>query len=159
MNEISSFAPIIDDDSNVLILGSIPGIESLRKNEYYGHPRNAFWHIIFDLLIEEYISDYTAKIALVKRHHIALWDVIGDCVRKGSLDSNIKNAQPNDFEALYNRYPNIKYIYFNGNKAYDIYMRKVGLSKFKQYSKLPSTSPAHAIKYEKKLAQWQQIIL
>ncbi len=150
--------PIIDEECKIIILGSMPGAESLRKGEYYGHPRNAFWRIMFDMLDCDFTDDYDAKKKMLLDNHIALWDVISYCEREGSLDSNIKEDIPNDFNSLFLDYPNIKRVYFNGQKAYDTFRRKVGFDSEKNYIRLPSTSPAHAIAYSKKLMVWKQAI-
>lgn len=155
--QIHSFPPIINDSCKFLILGSMPGVESLRKNEYYGHPRNQFWRIMFELLGKKLSDDYTKKKKLLVDNNIALWDVINNCYRQGSLDSAIKDSKPNDFVQLFFEYPNIKHVFFNGNKAYDIYKRKVGFDGEMTYIRLASTSPAHAIKYDKKFADWSKI--
>jgi hypoxanthine-DNA glycosylase len=83
---ISSFPPVISKRSKILILGSIPGAKSLEMRQYYAHPQNRFWKIIFELLNENFTTDYSEKIKILKKHHIALWDVIDSCERKGSLD-------------------------------------------------------------------------
>jgi TDG/mug DNA glycosylase family protein len=157
-NKIYSFPPIINEKCGIIILGSMPGVESLRKNQYYGHPRNAFWRIMFDLLGREFTQDYAAKKRMLLENRIALWDVIVSCEREGSLDTKIRADEPNDFEALYRDYPNIKHVYFNGQKAYETYRRKVGFDKVRTFERLPSTSPAHAIGYNKKLDSWSKII-
>jgi G:T/U mismatch-specific DNA glycosylase len=89
---------------------------------------------------------------------IALWDVIDKCRRIGSLDSNIEKAAVNDFESLYSKYPNLKLVVFNGAKAYELYKKQVGCNRSDlDYKLLPSTSPAHTMKYEEKLKQWSVI--
>lgn len=82
MNRISSFPPIISEHSQVLILGCIPGLKSLEMQEYYAHPQNKFWKILFDLFHETFSINYDDRINLLKKHHIALWDVIDSCERK-----------------------------------------------------------------------------
>ena len=155
--ETHSFEPVIEGDCTVLILGSMPGLESLRRNEYYGHPRNAFWRLMFALLGAEPTENYAAKKRMLLDNHIALWDVIESCEREGSLDNAIKEARPNDFSGLYLKYPNIKRVFFNGAKAYDTYRRCVGFDDEMEYIRLPSTSPAHAVGFEKKLTNWKKI--
>ncbi|QRN85882.1 DNA-deoxyinosine glycosylase [Clostridia bacterium] len=155
MDNINSFEPIIDSECNMLILGSIPGIESLNRNEYYAHPRNTFWQIMFQLLNEEMTQDYQHRVQILLHHHIGLWDVIGRCSRKGSLDSNIRQEEANDFETLFRENPKIEKVFFNGAKAYDTYRKKVGFDTKREYHKLPSTSPAHAITFAKKFAIWE----
>ncbi len=156
--KIYSFPPIIDSTSKILILGSMPGVDSLRKNEYYGHTRNAFWKIMFDLLYYTPTDNFSEKKRMLLENKIALWDVIASCEREGSLDSAIKADEPNDFEKLFIDYPNIKHVFFNGQKAYDIYRRKVGFDLNITYVRLLSTSPANAITYDKKIADWGKIL-
>ena len=114
---------------------------------------------MFDCLKVKYSEDYQKKIQLVLSHKIAIWDVIQTCTRKGSLDSAIKYDAPNDFYQLFNNYPNIRHVFFNGIKAMDTFKKKVGFDEIKTYNKLPSTSPAHAIQYEKKLAAWHNQLI
>jgi hypoxanthine-DNA glycosylase len=106
---------------------------------------------MFDLLNSKYFSDYNTKKELLISNHIGLWDVLCNCERKGSLDSNIKNYQPNDFDELYKGYPNIQHIYFNGSKAFQIYRSKIGFNDHFTYTMLASTSPAYTLKYDQKL--------
>lgn len=161
MKKINSLEPIADENSKILILGSIPGRQSLEKQQYYGNNRNAFWKIIYTLFDGEYQEDYHEKIRFAKKYNIALWDVIENCNREGSLDSNIKNENPNDFESFFKQYPNIKHVFFNGAKAYDVFKKKVGFDSFKNitFEKLTSTSPANTITFVKKLKEWEKIKL
>lgn len=148
------FAPIINKDTEVLILGSFPGEESLRKREYYGHPRNQFWKILSDIIGDDFVSsNYDTKRKLLLKNRIGLWDVIATCKREGSLDSNIKEEEVNDFSKL--KIPNLKAVFFNGKKA----ASKSDLLKHLNVPihVLPSTSPANAIRYDKKLKEWKLI--
>ncbi|UMZ72970.1 DNA-deoxyinosine glycosylase [Natranaerofaba carboxydovora] len=158
MTESTSFAPIIDDKSKVLILGTMPGGKSLEERQYYANPRNQFWKIIDNLFDETLPTDYEEKIEFLKNNGIALWDVLKACYREGSLDSNIKNEEVNDFTTLFDNYPNIRCVGFNGTKAYNIFKKSIGFD-FQQldFVKLPSTSPAHTIKFEQKLKEWEKI--
>ncbi|MBN2259144.1 MAG: DNA-deoxyinosine glycosylase [Clostridiales bacterium] len=156
---IESFKPIMMPDSKVLILGSMPSVESLKRQEYYGNSSNVFWKILFELFEEPFSSDYEKRIEMLKKNQIALWDVLSSCRREGSLDSQIKNESINDFEWLFNELKEIKCVFFNGKKAFNSYAKYFGFienSNIKYYI-LPSTSAAHAIKYEKKLKEWEQI--
>lgn len=159
MNPLKSFPPIIDRCSRVLILGSMPGTESLLKNQYYANSRNHFWRVIYALFDAEPDSSYDDRAAFLLSKKIALWDVIDNCTRKGSLDSNIRDEYPNDFTALFRKYPGIKHIFFNGTKAFDSFKKHVGFNESGgfTYTKLPSTSPAHAVKFEDKLNEWSVI--
>jgi len=156
-NRISSFPPIIDEDSKILILGSIPGVKSLEKQQYYGHPQNKFWKIIFELCNEKFTEDYTARIKILKKHHIALWDVIDSCERKGSLDSEIKNEEANQIDKLLEEYQNIKAIFCNGGKSFKNLQKILGKNYKIPVFLLPSTSPLHTVSFEKKLEEWKII--
>lgn len=100
MTNIQGLFPIIGEGARVLILGSMPSAESLRLNQYYGNRRNHFWSIIYSLFDLPLEKSYEKRIQFIKDKEIALWDVIHSCERVGSLDSNIKNAIPNDFKQL-----------------------------------------------------------
>ncbi len=158
LNRIQSLPPIIDQSCTRLILGSIPGEVSLAKQEYYGHPQNAFWRILFALYETAPTESYAEKQAFLLSHHIALWDVIGACQREGSLDQHIQNAVANDFASLFREYPSISRIYFNGAKAFDTYRVHVGFDPGRTYTRLPSTSPAHAVPFEQKLSAWHDLL-
>lgn len=157
-NRISSFPPIINTSSKILILGSIPGVKSLEKQQYYGHPQNKFWKIIFELFNEEFTEDYVQRINVLKKHHIALWDVIDSCERKGSLDSEIKNEEANQIPELLQEYPNIQAIFCNGGKSYKNLQKMLGKSPLIPFYLLPSTSPLHTISFERKLEEWKKIL-
>ena len=115
--------PIINEHSRILILGSLPGEASLRAKQYYAHHKNNFWAIIAAILAEPLPDSYTERTTMLLSHHIALWDVIRFAERQGSLDSNIKNAVPNDLKQLFADYPNIKKVILNGNEAEKQYLR------------------------------------
>ena len=158
MQKISSFPPIIDKESKILILGSIPGVKSLEMQQYYAHPQNKFWKIIFELFNEKFTKDYDERIKILEKHHIALWDVIDTCERKGSLDSEIRNEEANKIEELLQNFPNIKAIFCNGQKSHKNLQKILGKKFRLPIIVLPSTSPAYAgLKYEEKLLSWQEI--
>ena len=117
MATCKSFAPIVDEHSRILILGSMPGIKSLEQQEYYAHPQNRFWRLLALLLQENVPQDYSAKQALLHKHHLALWDTLGYCERDGSLDSNIKNEAPNAVVELAGELPHLQAVVCNGGKA------------------------------------------
>ncbi|MGP1489410.1 MAG: DNA-deoxyinosine glycosylase, partial [Peptoanaerobacter stomatis] len=112
-----SFPPLIDHSSKILILGSLPGEESLKQVQYYAHPRNAFWKIMFTIFNEVYNEDYSIRCKLLLKNHIALWDMVHSGYREGSLDSDIKNEVPNDIDGLLKEYQAISKILLNGKKA------------------------------------------
>ena len=157
-NRISSFPPFIDYQSKILILGSIPGVKSLEKQQYYAHPQNKFWKIIFELFNEEFTGDYAERIAVLKKNRIALWDVIDSCERKGSLDSEIKNEEANQIAELLEQYPNIQAIFCNGGKSYKNLQKLLGENFKIPIYLLPSTSPLHTISFERKFEDWKKIL-
>lgn len=161
MSECVSFAPLVDDECRVLILGSMPGRRSLDMQEYYAHPQNRFWRLLALLLNEEMPTNYNDKCALLLRHHIALWDTLGYCEREGSLDSDIKNEQPNAVCELLAVQPQIKAVFCNGGKAAAAFKRYFakGLPREIDVYYFSSTSPANARKRLDDLVQEWQILL
>lgn len=159
------FPPIAEKTAKVLILGSMPGEESLRKNEYYGHPRNAFWKIMATLFGFDTSMKYEERTRILLKNRIALWDVMRFCEREGSLDNNINNRSiiENDFGSFFNNYPNVMDVYFNGAKAEKEYFKRVlpKLSRSKRnlnYDRLPSTSPAMTqLPLKAKILEWSKI--
>jgi hypoxanthine-DNA glycosylase len=152
---IYSFPYFIDSNTEILILGTIPGVMSLEKKEYYAHPRNHFWKIfytIFDALpIPE---NFMKKVELLQSNKIGLWDVLENCERKGSLDIHIKNHKENDFMTLFEKFPNISKIIFNGKQSHAFFIKKYGQIEGITYSVMPSTSPANTMSFENKLKIW-----
>lgn len=157
MNRISSFPPLISEDSKVLILGSVPGIKSLEMQEYYAHPQNKFWRILFELFDEEFTTDYCGKIKLLKKYKIGVWDVIDSCERKGSLDTEIKNENHHNILKLLEDFPSIKVIFCNGQKSFKTLNKILPNDLEIPIFVLPSTSPAYTIPYGKKLQEWSVI--
>lgn len=157
MNRISSFPPLISEDSKVLILGSVPGIKSLEMQEYYAHPQNKFWRILFELFDEEFTTDYCGKIKLLKKYKIGVWDVIDSCERKGSLDTEIKNENHHNILKLLEDFPSIKVIFCNGQKSFKTLNKILPNDLEIPIVVLPSTSPAYTIPYGKKLQEWSVI--
>ncbi len=157
----TSFNYLIDDNTRILIIGTMPGEASLKAGEYYAHPRNAFWHIIADSFNNGVaFADYQSKKAYLKKYHIGLWDNLKFCQRQGSLDSQISQETPNDFETLLQNYPNIKLLLFNGQKSFAFFKKyhPLLLSQI-SYRILPSTSPANATQsYAEKLRAWRQFL-
>lgn len=159
------FAPVALTDAQLLILGSMPSQQSLTQQQYYAHPRNAFWKIIAHLFDVNPDASYADKLLALQQHKLALWDVIQCCERQGSLDSNIITASiiSNDFASFFAHHPQIQHIFFNGSRAYQEYHKRVMPQLPKQYqsipcTSLPSTSPAMAsLTLEQKLSVWAEI--
>jgi hypoxanthine-DNA glycosylase len=159
---IHSFAPVSNAQARILILGSMPGKESLKQNQYYAHPQNAFWKILGELVGFDQHLPYEDRLHKLTAAHIALWDVLASCEREISLDTHIRNEKANDFASFFAQHPHITYVFFNGAKAEQSFS-KFALNKQKLptliYRRLPSTSPAHAgMRYEEKLGLWKEAI-
>ena len=165
MNISKSFNYVASENAVVLILGSMPGVLSLKQQQYYAHPKNLFWDIMSQMFGFDKSMPYQERLAELKHNRIALWDVVSECRRKGSLDSNIdiKSTEPNDLVSFFQNYSNIQTIFFNGKKAEELFRRfflKKGLlfSSNLNYCSLPSTSPANAsIPKEIKIERWMKV--
>ncbi|MDR3600751.1 MAG: DNA-deoxyinosine glycosylase [Desulfosporosinus sp.] len=159
MNRLTSFLPIIEKNARILILGSMPGVESLRLQQYYANPRNQFWKILYELFDTQASQVYAERVSFLKSKKIAVWDVIGTCYREGSLDSKIREEQVNDLSALFKAYPDLKTVLFNGGKAYETYKKWLGFERSSDitFHKLTSSSPANTKRYEEKLREWSVI--
>ena len=152
---ISSFPPIENEFSKILIVGTMPSVKSLEEKQFYAHPQNQFWKIMFSLFDKPYTTDYAVKKELLLDNHIALWDVLKNCVREGSMDSNIRKAIPNDFNNFFNTH-NIGRVFCNGQASYKYFKKFVNPSI--EYTCLPSTSPANArMSYDEKFKIWSQL--
>ena len=165
MSVIEGFPPVADPDARVLILGSMPGVASLRVDEYYANERNAFWRIMGDLIGAGPALPYRRRLEKLKIHGMALWDVIATCERFGSLDSDIVNSsvKVNDFLTFFAVHRDIRRVFFNGGAAEASFRRHV-LPQLSDMNlslvRLPSTSPAHAARgYAEKLAAWATVVI
>jgi TDG/mug DNA glycosylase family protein len=162
MTDIRSFPPIEREHATVLILGSMPGGESLKRKQYYAHPRNAFWPIM-DTLFGLTGTGYEEKARELAEKGVAVWDVLKACFRTGSLDANIDDSTivVNDFRKFFDGHPALRNIYFNGAKADSVYRKHVlpGLDSHSAglpLTRLPSTSPANAgMSLEQKAKAWR----
>ena len=162
--QIQSFPPIENPIAITLILGSMPGKESLRAGQYYAHHRNTFWLIMGDLIGAKTILPYEARTQILKSAGIALWDVLASCTRHSSMDADIEanSICPNDFASFFLTHPHITHVFFNGTMAEQCFHKHVQpLLKARplHYQRLPSTSPANAsMRYEQKLSAWKTIL-
>ena len=156
---INSFPPFVNSSTEILILGTMPGVASLEKEEYYAHQRNHFWKIMHTLLDQLPISEiFEEKIKLLQTNKIGLWDVLENCERKGSLDIHIKNHKENDFETLFKNFPSINKIVFNGKESHKYFLKKFGQIEGITYYVMPSTSPANTMTFENKLKIWSSFL-
>lgn len=167
MQRIQSFSPIIQSSCHTLILGSMPGKMSLTEFQYYAHPRNAFWHIMGELFGAGFNVPYERRLEILLTNGIALWDVIENCTRGTSLDSDIDESSiaTNDFHHLLHNFPKIRRIVFNGSKAEQTFYRYVHPTITEVFTdihlhRLTSTSPANArYSVSDKIAIWRSYLL
>lgn len=153
------FAPVTDQRTQLLILGSFPGVASLDVQQYYAHPRNQFWRLISGLIDVDLVAlTYEARLPVLRQHGIGLWDVIANAQRKGSLDTNIRHAVDNDLVAFVRALPQLRAIAFNGGTAARTGLKALGqeADNYRIVS-LPSSSPAHTMAYSTKFAAWQEL--
>jgi TDG/mug DNA glycosylase family protein len=155
VSRVFSFPPLVNDGSQVLILGTLPGVESLRLKQYYAHQGNKFWQLIYNLFSCDPDKNYSTRCDFILSRKLSLWDVYIWGERSGSADSKIVAGEPNDIAGLLTKYPNIKRILLNGHTAENKYRRHfANLSIPADY--VPSTSPAFAaMSFNEKLAAWK----
>lgn len=151
---------VADARTQLLILGSFPGVASLQAQQYYAHPQNKLWPILAALWPQHPQpdrSDYAARCEWLLARGLGLWDVYDSCARTGSLDSAIRQPQVNDFAALKARCPQLQAVAHNGIESYKHAGALLGLGW--QVYKLPSTSPANAaMRFEQKLQAWREVM-
>ena len=158
--------PIIGQFPEILILGSLPSDESIRRQEYYGHPRNRFWPVMAAVLGEELPTSYEAKKAMLMDHKIAVWDVFASARRHGSLDSAIHDEVPNDIADLLRANPSIRTIGLNGGKAATAFRRfcrnnpgAIDLSQYKvhEFASTSQLSISVGWTFERLCSQWRAL--
>ena len=165
MLHVHSFAPIAAPGARVLILGSMPGVASLRAQQYYAHPRNAFWPLMKALWGVPQEADYAQRCDALRARGVAVWDVLQACTRSGSLDSAIdaRSVVANDVAGFLAEHPQVKVLGFNGATAARMFMRHVAPQCGPRLQdcrllRLPSSSPAHAaLAFDAKLAAWRAL--
>lgn len=157
MKEYHLIEPIYDKDSKILILGSFPSVKSREANFFYHHPQNRFWRVLAAVYQDTVPEEIADKKAFLKRHQIALWDIIASCNIKGSSDSSISDVEVNDLNMIIAN-SSVKHIYTNGNLADKLYHRYFDAIIDLPVTKLPSTSPANAAYSLDKLLSYWRII-
>ncbi len=162
MEPSRGFPPVARSDAIVLVLGSLPSSRSIAEQQYYAHPRNAFWPIMKSILGVD--GSYEERCGQLIEHRIALWDVLASSVRPGSMDADIDvpSAQSNDLGTFLDAHRDLRLIAFNGSKAQELFGRCISMQlaadRLKQV-RLPSTSPAYAaMPFSAKLGAWRQAI-
>jgi hypoxanthine-DNA glycosylase len=159
---LQGLPPLLNSDTRVLILGSFPSVKSLQLQQYYAHPQNNLWRLLFSIISASArysmcAECYEKRSDCLLQHGIGLWDVYASCERIGSLDSAIRNSQLNDLASLKTRCPQLQAIAHNGGESYlhSKHTLALGLPVYK----LPSSSPANASQsFERKLAAWQEAL-
>lgn len=156
---ISCFDPIVDKNTKIIILGTLPGPESLATNQYYASPNNCFWRIIFDIFNQLPIVDYNSKCGFLLEHKMGIWDVMGSANREGYADSNIQNFIPNDFGTFIKKHSQLRGFIFNGGKAEDAFRNAFpSLYTTTKHELVLSSSGALAKKYIEKRDNWKLAI-
>jgi hypoxanthine-DNA glycosylase len=158
---LHGLAPVVGEKARLLVLGSFPGVASLKAQQYYAHPRNQFWPMVSALWGLQGAQalqalPYAERLPIARAHGLAIWDVYAECERSGSLDSAIEHAELNDLAGLIRRVPTLQAIAHNGSESarHIKITSALGLPVFK----LPSTSPAHASwSFDRKLAAWREV--
>ncbi|NLF92903.1 MAG: DNA-deoxyinosine glycosylase [Oligosphaeraceae bacterium] len=158
MSFCQSFPPSVDQHARILCLGSMPGEESLRQQQYYAFQHNAFWRLTGKIFAFDPAAPYPQRLAALLAQGVALWDVLACCERSGSLDGNIRRPRPNDIPGLLQSFPGIEKICCNGSTA-GKYLRRFFPSLANAAIILPSSSPAAArLSFEEKLRHWRQAL-
>jgi hypoxanthine-DNA glycosylase len=153
----SSFPPAAAPDARVLILGSLPGERSLAEQRYYAHPQNQFWRLLSPIVGSDLAAlDHDARLVVLKRARIALWDVVATARRTGSTDATIRDTAVNDLPALLERLPALRAVAFNGGKALAL-GRAMVAGRDLVILPLPSSSPLHTIGLAAKQPAWNAI--
>lgn len=156
----NSFPPISDNETEILILGTLPGERSLEMQQYYAHPQNRFWKVIAQITKSNLPINYEEKLSLLRENKIGVWDVVHSAKRIGSLDINILDEIPSDLDGFIENHPKLKTIAFNGSKSQKLYDKYFKRNPTIKYLPLPSTSPANATyNFERLCKSWIQILL
>ena len=151
------FPPVVDERTRVLLLGSLPGEESLAQGRYYANPRNQFWRLIEAVIGVELVPlGYDARLRALLEAGVGLWDTVGSATRRGSLDGNIRGESANDLAALAAGLPALRGVGFNGGKSASLGMPQLAGSGLALLP-LPSSSPAFTLAFEAKLAEWMKL--
>lgn len=155
------FPPLIDEQTRILILGTMPGDESIQVEEYYANPKNQFWKLVYHIFnFGVSCSKYEDKTKLLLKNKIGLWDVLYKASRTGSMDAHIRYKECNDFKKLFDTYPNVQILVFNGKKSFEYFKSNFDLDQKREYFVLPSTSSANTTKtFEMKLREWKEVLI
>lgn len=155
------FAPVVDVRTRLLVLGSLPGEQSLARQEYYGNRQNRFWQLMSEVVGVGLVPlPYALRLRTLLEHGVGLWDVVAEAHRPGSLDSAIRNRDDNDLPGLLARFPAIHTLAFNGGTAGKLGLKVLGAHAARyRIVDLPSSSPAYTKPYGEKLERWASLRL
>ncbi len=152
---LQGMKPVIGPETRLVVLGSFPGVASLRAQQYYGHPRNHFWPLLSALWGVDLVTPpYAARLDEVRARGLGIWDIYASCRREGSLDASIEEAELNDLSLLTRIAPRLQAVAHNGGESARAMRltRALGVAVLK----LPSTSPANASwSFERRLVAWR----
>jgi hypoxanthine-DNA glycosylase len=159
MDEVKrSFPAVVDARTRVLVLGSLPGEESLARSQYYANPRNHFWRLIGAVIGADLVPlPYEARLEALLRARVGLWDTVGSATRRGSLDGAIRGHRSNDLADLAARLPKLRAVGFNGGKSASLGLPQLAGRPDLALITLPSSSPAYTRSFEEKLEQWMRL--
>jgi len=159
LNEVKrSFPPVADARTRVLVLGSLPGEESLARRQYYANPRNHFWRLIGAVAGRDLVPlPYEARLEALLEARIGLWDTVGSATRRGSLDGAIRLDSANDLVALVGTLPQLRAVGFNGGKSASLGLPQLAERADLALLPLPSSSPAYTRPFDEKLAEWMKL--
>ena len=153
-----SFPPVVDDRTRLLLLGSLPGEQSLARGQYYANPRNQFWRLLTEILgTDLVVLNYEQRLAALLAARIGLWDSIASATRQGSLDTSIRAHRANELTDLVGRLPSLTAVAFNGAASARIGERALGDAGDFARLALPSSSPAYTLPFDRKLEQWRAL--
>jgi hypoxanthine-DNA glycosylase len=155
----SSFEPVADLRTRVLILGALPGQISLERRQYYANPTNQFWRLMERVVEADLVREpYEARLDALLNAGVGLWDVVKSARRAGSLDADIRDASPNRLRPMAANLPGLRAMAFNGGKAFSMGRREMGPEASCELLALPSSSAAYcAASFERKLGAWSQL--
>jgi TDG/mug DNA glycosylase family protein len=159
MDEIKrSFPPVVDARTRLLVLGSLPGEESLARAQYYANPRNHFWRLIGAVTgIDLVALPYEARLETLLEARVGLWDTVGSATRRGSLDGAIRDHSANDLATLAQSLPELRAVGFNGGKSASLGLAQLAGRPDLALVPLPSSSPAYTRPFDEKLVQWMRL--